>query len=76
MNGVQVYGVFFTPEEERRMVEDARLGIVRYHETTYLECSIPKELEDELYGLIEDRVRKWESNCQCEDCKNKEIKNE
>lgn len=44
-NGVFVYGNFPTAEEMAQEQKDRELGIVRHHDTTYLEYSIPKELE-------------------------------
>jgi len=70
MDGIQVYGYFPSPEEIKQNEEDARLGIIRYHETTYIERGdCPVELEDELNEYIDKRVAEFERKCQCEYCK-------
>lgn len=67
---INVYGLPpLTPKEMIQRMEDKRLGIVRYHETTYLEYEIPKALEKELSKMIEKRIEEFEKECQCEDCK-------
>ena len=71
MDGIKVYGVFYTDEELAKRAEDERLGIVRYHPTTYLEWNIPKELESYLDEVIEQAISAFEKTCQCEDCKQK-----
>ncbi len=60
-----VYGTIETEQDK----EDRRLGIVRYHSTTYLECSVPIELEERLSNLIDVEIAKFERECQCENCK-------
>jgi len=67
---IHVYGVFKTPEEIDQDRIDKENGVIRYHETTYLEYEIPKVLEDELSKFIEKRIAEFEKTCQCEDCKN------
>lgn len=69
-DGINVYGYFPTDEEVKQHEADAELGIVRYHETTYLEYEIPKGLENELSQMVEKRIAEFENTCQCEDCKN------
>lgn len=71
---ISVYGVFQTPEEIERDRQDKIMGIVRYHETTYLEYDIPALLETELTEMIEKRITEFENQCQCEDCKNERNK--
>jgi hypothetical protein len=65
-----VYGVFRTEEEIEQDKYDIENGIVRYHETTYIESRVPIELEDELSAFIEKRIAEFENKCNCEDCKN------
>lgn len=69
MDGLNVYGIFFTPEQLEQQRKDKINGIVRYHETTYLEYEIPQALENELSDMIEKRISEFEKTCQCEDCK-------
>jgi len=57
---VNVYGVFFTPEEQRERST--------WHETTYLECEIPEALEKELSDLIDQKVKEFEEKCKCGLC--------
>ncbi len=71
MDGIQVYGHLEIPEEIKRREEDARLGIIRYHPTTYLEYMIPSALEKKISNMIERQINKFEKTCQCEDCKEK-----
>ncbi len=66
---MNVYGNFPTPEEAAQREYDFKHGIVRYHDTTYLEYLIPSELENELSEMIEKRIAEFEKECQCEDCK-------
>lgn len=40
-----------------------------YHGSTYLEYSIPEELEGELSKMIEKRLNKFYKSCPCQDCK-------
>lgn len=69
-DGVMVYGYLQTPEEIEQERIDKQMGIVRHHETTYLEYSIPKELEKELEEMVDKRLAEFEQQCQCEYCKN------
>lgn len=71
MDGIKVYGVFYTEEELAKQREDERLGIVRYHPDTYLEWNIPEALEKKLNKYIEKSINEFEKTCQCEDCKQK-----
>ncbi len=70
---VQVYGKMETPEEAEQRRYDVEHGIVRYHETTYLEYEIPASLEIELSEMIEKRILEFEKECQCEDCKEERL---
>ena len=65
-----VYGFFRTEEQIEQDKYDIEHGIVRCHETTYIESEIPQELEDELSKFIEKRISEFENKCNCEDCKN------
>lgn len=66
---IHVYGYTGTPEEAEQRRKDFEAGIVRYHDTTYLEYEIPVELGTELSDIIEKKVAEFEKVCQCEDCK-------
>lgn len=46
---------------------------IKSHSKTYLECEIPKALEDELEGMIDKRIREFEKSCKCDFCKQKRI---
>lgn len=61
MNGTPIYGVFLTPEEEKERAT--------WHDTTYLEVSIPEALEEELSDYISKRVDEFEKKCNCGLCK-------
>jgi hypothetical protein len=64
-----IYGVFESPEDAEQRRKDVEQGIVRYHDTTYIEYEIPTALEKELSALIEEKLRAFYNTCQCEDCK-------
>lgn len=66
---MNVYGIFETPEEAAQRRKDFEAGIVRYHNTTYLEYDIPIELEEELSEYIGRRVLEFNRGCNCQDCK-------
>lgn len=55
MNAVNVYGIVLSEEEIKQQQKDIGLGIIRYHDTTYLEYEIPKELEIEFSDIIEKK---------------------
>lgn len=69
MDGINVYGIFLSPQEILQQQQDKINGVVRYHEDTYLEYNIPQVLEKELSEMIEKRISEFEKTCQCEDCK-------
>lgn len=58
---INVYGVFFTPDEVKERS--------KWHDTTYLEVEIPKELEEELYEIIDEKIKNFQDDCQCGLCK-------
>jgi len=67
---ISIYGIpDATPEELERQRHDRERGIVRFHQTTYLEYNIPEALEEELSDIIDKRISKFEQKCQCEDYK-------
>lgn len=67
---INVYGIpELTPEELNQKREDKRLGIVRHHIETYLEMSVPIEIEKELEEMIDKRLDEFYSTCPCEECK-------
>ena len=66
---INVYGNFKTPAEIEQDRIHKVMGVVRYHETTYLEYEIPESLEDELSAMIEKKLSEFYQTCQCEDCK-------
>lgn len=68
--GISVYGIPpLTTEAIKQKMYDAEHGIVRVHDTTYLEYEIPLALENELSEMIEKKLEEFEKTCQCEDCK-------
>tara|TARA_R110000868_G_scaffold243012_1_gene498713 strand:+ start:169 stop:393 length:225 start_codon:yes stop_codon:yes gene_type:complete len=64
-----VYGNMESPEEAEQRRKDFEAGIVRYHNTTWLEYDVPVELEAELSDIIEKKIAEFEKVCQCENCK-------
>ena len=76
MDAISIYGNIETPEEAEQRRKDFEAGITRYHETTYLEFEIPQALENELSDFIEKRIKQFEQDCQCEDCKENKNTNE
>ena len=61
MDGIQVYGVFFTPEEEKERAT--------WHDETWIEREIPKAIEEEIDKLIDEKIKEFEAHCQCGLCK-------
>lgn len=70
---MNIYGNMETPEEAQERRKDFELGIIRYHDTTYLEYEIPKSLENELSDYIDKKISEFNQQCQCEDCKEQRI---
>lgn len=58
---VQVFGVFFTPEEIKERST--------WHETTWFETEIPKEIEDSLSKFLEEKMKEFYKKCDCGLCK-------
>ncbi len=74
---ISVYGIGEpTKEDYKRARDDERNGIVRYHETTWLEWQLPIEVEKEAEKFIEERLIEFHKNCKCENCKSKREKSE
>ncbi len=66
---IYVYGNIRTPEQIQQDIIDEMNGIVRYHETTWLEWEIPQELERKLTKMIKRQLVKFREKCICEHCK-------
>lgn len=58
---IQVYGVFFTPEELKERES--------WHKTTWLEYEIPEALYKELCEIIDNKVMEFYKKCNCGLCK-------
>jgi hypothetical protein len=69
---IKVFGV--PPEWEEQQRQDRLNGIVRYHETEWLEWELPKEIEKSATKFIEKELKKFHKKCQCENCKNNRTK--
>lgn len=64
-----IYGQIMTPEMVEQERRDKKAGVIRHHETTWLEWELPLEVERLAEKFIQEQLEKFENKCQCEDCK-------